>query len=490
MATTATRRKAKSTTERPKGEAAPDRWVLRQLGIVGYDHLEPVILAALAEEAPLLLIGAHGTAKSLLLNRLAQALGLVHRHYNASLLNFDDLVGFPQPSADRKTLEYIQTPATIWDAESVFLDEISRCRPDLQNKLFPVIHERVVQGIPLPRLRHRWAAMNPPSGDDDPDSFSYTGSEPLDPALADRFAWIVWVPGFEDLSEENVRAILNGVGESVAEDAPAVVSRSVAAVRALLPVVSESLTLPASEYVQILAGKLEAMKRPVSPRRGRQMVRNIVAVHAARLALGEKAPNHGDSAFSALRCSMPHGAYGSPVDDAKLLVAHRAAWELVRLEPSDPTRIIQAEKDPVKRLALAVSLQMDPLPLSGIVTDVLAGLEPWEREALAVVAFPVLSEKTDLTASAYEMLAGYALPALSFSDRSKQMRSGGREHILWKQTTVILARRDGRRTGEALLHNLALSLIDRDVDFEPERLTTVFDRLVGIFGVGQPGVPS
>jgi MoxR-like ATPase len=31
----------------------------------------------------------------------------------------------------------------------VFIDEISRCRPEVQNKLFSLIHERCVQGLPL-----------------------------------------------------------------------------------------------------------------------------------------------------------------------------------------------------------------------------------------------------------------------------------------------------------------------------------------------------
>ena len=138
--------------------------LLRSLGIVGWDALEPAILAALATESPLLLIGPHGSAKTLLLTRLAEALSLVHRHYNASILNFDDLLGYPVP--DNGRLVYLQTPATIWEAEAVLFDEVSRCRPELQNKLFPLVHERVVQGIPLDTLRHRWAAMNPPPAAD------------------------------------------------------------------------------------------------------------------------------------------------------------------------------------------------------------------------------------------------------------------------------------------------------------------------------------
>src|SRR3546814_572487 len=71
-----------------------------RLGLQGFEGIAPVLIAALAIEEPLLLIGPHGTAKSLLLNRVASALGLEFRHYNASLLNFDDLVGFPVPGRD------------------------------------------------------------------------------------------------------------------------------------------------------------------------------------------------------------------------------------------------------------------------------------------------------------------------------------------------------------------------------------------------------
>ena len=71
------------------------RSLLRELGIVGWDQIEPAVVAAVAAELPLLLVGPHGSAKTMLLGRLADCLGLEHRQYNASLLNFDDLVGFP-----------------------------------------------------------------------------------------------------------------------------------------------------------------------------------------------------------------------------------------------------------------------------------------------------------------------------------------------------------------------------------------------------------
>ena len=148
--------------------------------------------------APVLLVGAHGTAKSLLVEKLAGALGLVFRHYNASLVSYDDLVGIPMPAPEGAGLRFVGTEGAIWGAGFVFLDEISRCRPELQNKLFPLIHERRVAGLDLPDLRQRWAAMNPPApqgeGAEDAGGPLYLGSEALDAALADRFAFVLRVP--------------------------------------------------------------------------------------------------------------------------------------------------------------------------------------------------------------------------------------------------------------------------------------------------------
>ena len=96
--------------------------LIRPLGLLGWEKLEAVLLAALTTNEPLLLIGRHGTAKSFLLERLAQALGLVYRFYNASLINNDDLVGIPLPDETQTSLRYITTPTAIWDAEVVFVE--------------------------------------------------------------------------------------------------------------------------------------------------------------------------------------------------------------------------------------------------------------------------------------------------------------------------------------------------------------------------------
>src|SRR5262245_38563468 len=191
---------------------------LAALGAYGFATQEPVIFAALTSGDPLLLIGNSGTGKTFLLNSLSEALGLEHRHYNASLIAFDDLVGFPYPDAKRGGVKFLETPATVWGAQSVLIDEISRCKPEHQNRLFSLVHERRIQGIALPRLRFRWAAMNPCSADQN-GAEDYAGSEALDPALADRFALFVRACDWDELTPEERMKIAAPAGEDrIADD--------------------------------------------------------------------------------------------------------------------------------------------------------------------------------------------------------------------------------------------------------------------------------
>ena len=245
----------------------------------------------------------------MVLTRLAEAMGLSHRHYNASILNFDDLIGFPVPQDGR--LIYLQTPATIWDAESVLVDEISRCRPELQNKLFPIVHERIVQGIPLTRLRHRWAAMNPPPAADGRQSGpEYAGAEPLDVALADRFAFIVPVPSLDDLGPVDQLSLLTG--QPCGGDAGSRLLALVEDVRAVLPGLSAELLSTAAKYVQAAAGKLTAAEHPLSARRAVQLRRNILSTSAVLEVLERERPS---GSRTSLEDTFRDAGYGTTPSD-------------------------------------------------------------------------------------------------------------------------------------------------------------------------------
>ncbi|MBP3407151.1 MAG: MoxR family ATPase [Kiritimatiellae bacterium] len=275
--------------------------ITEPLGLYGWKRSEAVLLAALLSEEPLLLVGAHGCAKSFVLERLAEALGMEFRSYNASLINYDDLVGVPLPDATRTKLEYLSSPESIWDAEVVFMDEISRTRPELQNKLFPIIYEKRVQGRPLSRLVYRWAAMNPPPTDDELDEGGalYLGSEPLDAALADRFPYIMSVPDWDDLTSAEQKKVL---ADQFAgrHEFPVAIRELVAEARKRYEELVPELTPRLTPYIVTLVPKLHAAKYDVSTRRATMLLRCAIAVHAAREVLAMHSGHAG-------RVTLPDG---------------------------------------------------------------------------------------------------------------------------------------------------------------------------------------
>jgi MoxR-like ATPase len=384
----------------------------RPLGLLGWERLEPVLLAALATEEPLLLIGKHGTAKSFLLERLAQALRLVYRFYNASLINYDDLVGIPLPDETQTSLRYITTPTAIWDAEVVFVDELNRTRPDLQNKLFPIIHERRVQGVELEKLRYRWAAMNPAANGDHDNEEQYLGAEPLDPALADRFGFLIEVPDWSDLSEaERTEVLLDqfrGRHELPVQVA-ALVERSAAIFRELCARPPAQLC----GYFLALESQLRGAGTRFSSRRMTTLLRTSLGIHASRTALrieaGEKSPKPEwqESLFLALAHGHP-GLAAGPVDRGVLLAMHRQAWNIAGLSEDDPWKELLKIADPVERAAVAskTGFPLTEADLSSVILEAVASRpsEP-QRAAIALVLYLSLRSSKHLAATAAETLA-------------------------------------------------------------------------------------
>lgn len=394
------------------------------LGLEGWAKLEPVLLAALVTEEPMLLIGPHGAAKSFMLERLSQVLGMEYRFYNASLLNYDDLVGIPMPDASKTSIKYISSPTAIWDAEIAFIDEISRTRPDLQNKLFPIIHEKRVQGMELKRLRYRWAAMNPPPPEDGSDDNldMYFGSEPLDVALADRFSFILQVPSWQELTLEQKRSVLSDqfCGEHPFDVTPQeLIERAAKRYRELVAKPPAAI----AEYVISVLASLEGQKIVCSARRATMMHRNILAVHAARMAFYESAwpevPYNAidwcASALTALTHSLPHLAQGMKPDPTAVLMAHRQAWELTRIDETNPWRKLLAISDPRERCLVALEMedQMSDDDLSHLILDALSSEDnEAERTALALAVYLAVKTTRPLRAAVYEALAQILRPVL------------------------------------------------------------------------------
>ena len=319
---------------------------LEALEVFGFDKVEPAILAALVTEDPLLLIGRSGTGKTFLLNSLSEEMGLEHRHYNASLISFDDLVGFPFPDADNGGVKFLETPATVWGAESVLVDEISRCKPEHQNRLFSLVHERKIQGIPISKLRYRWAAMNPVSNDQ-AGLEEYAGSEALDPALADRFSLLVWAVDWDDLSDEERLKVADPGGEGKKSEDGGALKKQLEQWRLEFLEQQKSCPMFILNYTTTAVNALNGAGVRISPRRARLMARSLLA---ASIVQG----NSTQWLYKLiLSCSLPHIAWGERVKPQILNAAHRVAWNSAT-EEGAWIHAFMAEKSLPKKLKLLI----------------------------------------------------------------------------------------------------------------------------------------
>ena len=385
---------------------------LHELGAYGFSKIEPVILAALISEDPLLLIGKAGTGKTFLLNSLSETLGLEHRHYNASLLSFDDLVGFPMPSADGKTVDFLPTPATVWNAESVLIDELSRCRPETQNKLFSVIHERRIQGMDLPKLRYRWAAMNPLNQPEQNEEDQYEGSTSLDQALADRFAWVVSVPDWSELTAEEQDLVIQPYGENL-------INKPALALAASIRDMQEEFRSRITEndpiviaYCRMAAGVLTQSGLRISPRRARLFARNLLSLKIALEHLDEShAQGYSEAWFKlALMWSLPHRAWRLHLPQHVIEAAHAEAYRAAITK--DPVQQWLAEFDQSRSLEKRFDMLLNP----SLSTDTRSlGLIRFLNRApkldcamFSFTAFPLLSRLDILNDEAVNLLSGKA----------------------------------------------------------------------------------
>jgi MoxR-like ATPase len=431
--------------------------------------VEPVILAALIQQDPMLLIGPHGTGKSYLLNRLAASLRLQHRHYNASLLNFDDLVGYPLPSGSGG-LDYIQTPASIWGAQSVFIDEISRCRPEVQNKLFSIIHERCVQGLPLRDLIYRWSAMNPPAVDDG-DS-AYAASEPLDRALADRFAFVLDIPDWQRLGQEAQEHLILTADTPLDSAGAAHLAAALETGRRMAARIRESLAEVLARYARIVCALLRQANLVLSPRRAVMLLRNIAGVHAARL-LDSADADAAASAFLALRHSLPQRATGEPINETSVLAAHKEAWKTAGVTQDSPIHVLMAEPDPLHRALAAVRCEsLGKREFSTVVSDCLAGLAPGARHALAAHLFESGAAGRLVAAVAEQAAEWYAVTANPQSI-NETVHAGGSRHQVWQKILSLLARLNQNDPETPPVTNLLVGLFalnELTADGDPDRV--------------------
>ena len=306
--------------------------LLEKLNIYGLNGLEDIIISGLVTGDPVLLIGRHGTAKTLLARRLAQALQLNFIAYDASKALFDDVVGFPNPkSLAEGKVDYIPTPISIWDKEFILIDEISRATPSMQNKWLEIIRSRQLMGKPIPNLKYVFAAMNPPG--------SYIGSIALDIALAGRFAFIVSVPEVHQMTSEEIENVIDNISE---DDAIVLRMSNVIAskplgdnLKELLLAAQKSFTeikqkydVTISEYIKKILQLFLLQNLKLDGRRLGMIKRNILsflAVKTVKYGIENVNNNIFDYFYTCLLNSLPYEVTGETLKEEALQSIHMSA---------------------------------------------------------------------------------------------------------------------------------------------------------------------
>ena len=160
--------------------------------IVGQDQVIREVTNAIFAGGHILLVGVPGLAKTLLVNTVAQALGLsFNRIQFTPDLMPSDIVGSEILDESRQ-FKFVKGPLF---SNIVLADEINRTPPKTQAALLEAMQERAVtaagQRYPLPAPFFVLATQNP---------IEQEGTYPLPEAQLDRFMFNTWVdyPSFDE----------------------------------------------------------------------------------------------------------------------------------------------------------------------------------------------------------------------------------------------------------------------------------------------------
>jgi MoxR-like ATPase len=153
--------------------------------IVGQKQVIREVITAIFAGGHVLLVGVPGLAKTLLVNTIAQALGLqFNRIQFTPDLMPSDIVG-SEILNEQRQFKFIKGPLF---ANIVLADEINRTPPKTQSALLEAMQERAVtvagQKYPLPSPFFVLATQNP---------IEQEGTYPLPEAQLDRFMFNTWV---------------------------------------------------------------------------------------------------------------------------------------------------------------------------------------------------------------------------------------------------------------------------------------------------------
>lgn len=153
--------------------------------IVGQDEVVDQVLISIFSRGHALLVGVPGLAKTLLVNTIAQSLGLTFNRiqFTPDLMP-SDIIG-SEILDETKNFKFVKGPLF---SNIILADEINRTPPKTQSALLEAMQERAVtaagNNYPLPSPFFVLATQNP---------IEQEGTYPLPEAQLDRFMFNIWV---------------------------------------------------------------------------------------------------------------------------------------------------------------------------------------------------------------------------------------------------------------------------------------------------------
>ncbi|HQW06360.1 MAG: MoxR family ATPase [Flavobacteriales bacterium] len=274
--------------------------------IIGQDQVVDLVLQGIFSRGHCLLVGVPGLAKTLLVNSVAQALGLsFNRIQFTPDLMPSDIIGSEILDQDRR-FRFVRGPIF---ANVILADEINRTPPKTQAALLEAMQEKSVTAAgathPLQEPFFVLATQNP---------IEQEGTYPLPEAQLDRFMFNIWVdyPTFE----EEMEVVKATTGDVKASISPVLTSEEILSYQALVR------RVPVADNVLEYAVKLATRTRP-----GVQGAPAIITDHVSWGA----GPRASQFLVVGAKChALAHGRFSPDIADVQAIALPILRHRLVR----------------------------------------------------------------------------------------------------------------------------------------------------------------
>ncbi|MEZ4799153.1 MAG: MoxR family ATPase [Flavobacteriales bacterium] len=274
--------------------------------IVGQDDVVKNVIISILGNGHCLLVGVPGLAKTLLVNTIAQSLGLTFNRiqFTPDLMP-SDIIGSEILDEGRQ-FKFVKGPLF---ANIILADEINRTPPKTQSALLEAMQERKVtaagQTYTLPSPFFVLATQNP---------IEQEGTYPLPEAQLDRFMFNIWVdyPTFE----EELEIVKSTTSSRKVEINPVVSGEEITFYQQLIR------KMPVTDHLVEYAVKLVAKTRP-----GGDMAPDMVNQF---LSWGA-GPRASQNLIVAAKCHAAlNGKYSPDIEDIKAVAVPILRHRIVR----------------------------------------------------------------------------------------------------------------------------------------------------------------